>query len=1123
MRESDLALWFFRQLASLRQDDTLSLPVRSMRLYELMRRLLKERTRGKELHFNTLFALIAYACQTYGIPEDVQGALQRFRYLVFKLYDRPSDDLAREVLDTGWPALVLAVAGFYQSEIPEALKEQLPEGPLPQARRIEAVEYMAYRRVLLISHLPEEQCFYARLEDDPDQKVVVCYGSGERHDLYSSFFKKVLALWPLPFLVGLEELSIDEQGVYHPRSFILEPDYLLDVTTIAEAMDGPSALVSFLLKKYMPFSPGKPVLLGHIANFFLDELMNEPEAEFKQLFAKVFKLNPLGFARLSDADVREIMQAARQHFLTIKSMVRQGFAQEDIERGKSYLEPTFYSERHGLQGRLDILYRGADKTSIVELKSGRIFNPNQYGINSSHFVQTLLYDLIIRHVFRQTTPRNYMLYSGSSDTPLRYAPPVKEVQREALQRRNELLLVERAFLETFANRPDGNLDQSPAARLFEELRPERQTGLFGFRRDNLRSFSRVYESMRPVERHYFLAFSGFIAREHQLAKLGHDNSDRRHGQASLWRLPFLQKDEDYQVLAHLKLVENKASEEEPLLVFQRTEKSNPLANFRQGDLVVLYPDLQAPLAHQLFKCTLVEIDTRKVKLRLRARQFNSDFFEMFDNWQIEHDLLDSSFLSLYRSLYAFADAPLQKRRLLLAEEAPPLPVDPPVFDEPENMTAEQKKIFKKIISSRAYFLLWGPPGTGKTSIMLREMVRHFFQNTEENLLLLAYTNRAVDEICAAIEGIHPSMRNSYLRIGSSYATDVAYRDRLLSRQVEQLHSRRELVDLIQKHRIFVGTVASFAGRQELLHFKKFHRVIVDEASQILEPMLMGLLPQFEHFTLIGDHRQLPAVVVQTEEDSAVGQQDLVELGLTNMRNSLFERLYRQAQKNAWEHAFAQLSHQGRMHADIMRYPNLLFYKGRLKLLPEPLNERQIKPLQWRIDEAAPAWKKRLASQRVLFFNCQVDEAAPNDKTNQYEAEKIAEILIALRQMYRNHGSELNNEQVGIITPYRAQIACIRQALEAHGLETENLTIDTVERLQGGARDVIFISFCANSLRQMETLSTLTEEGIDRKLNVALTRAREQLILLGNRAVLESSNLYKQLLDEIYSWQSGLGG
>ncbi len=1114
MRERDIAQWFFHQLQRLQEDTGPEKTVRAHRLYELMRQLLKERTRDKELHFNTLFALIAYACQTHGIEENVQGLLQRFRYLIFKLYDRPSEELAEKALTLGWPAMTLAVSAFYQREIPASLQALMP-GKLPEAPgKVLAVQKHERLRVLLIRHLPEERIFEARPAKAPQQLIRISYGKTDRHDLHEDFFRKMLNAWPLPLTACIEDVSVDEAGIYHPTGFILEPDYLLDVTAIAEGMDGKDPGSSFLLKKYLPFTTSKHLLLGHIANFFLDELMHEPEAEFKQLFTKTFKLNPLGFSMMNDEMLREIMKASQQHYLVIKEMVLNGFGKENIRREKSYLEPTFYSAEHGLQGRLDVLYREGDKTSIVELKSGRVFRPNQYGINSSHFTQTLLYDLMIRNAFRQTDPRNYILYSQNPDSPLRYAPPVKAIQWEAMQLRNELMLVERMMLQTVANNPELPIDESPAARLLDRLQPQKQTGLSGFRKRDVENFAAVYQKLRDVERHYFLAFSGFIAREHQLAKLGHDNNDRRNGQAALWRLPHELKNEDHQILSHLELISNDSQKEEPLLCFRRTKFTNPLANFRTGDIVVLYPDLEHPLAHQIFKCTLVEINSREVLLRLRARQFNHEFFDQFPQWHVEHDLLDSSFISLYRALFAFAQAPLQKRRLLLGEQAPALP-DPARAPKslPPEMTSEQKEIFSKLLQSRDYFLLWGPPGTGKTSVMLKALVQQLYENTTENILLLAYTNRAVDEICAAIESIKPEMKEEYLRIGSSYSTAPAYRDRLLSKQVEKIQNRRELTGLIKKHRIFLGTIASFAGRQELLNFKRFHRVIIDEASQILEPALMGLLPRFEHFTLIGDHLQLPAVVVQSEEASAVRLPDLNQLGLSNMRNSLFERLYRRAREKGWEHAYARLSQQGRMHADIMHYPNRLFYGGQLQLLPGPAGEKQRQALKLPLPPEAPDWQKKLARKRFLFMDCPIDEETANNKTNIHEAKRVAEVLRALRQMHEAADRPLDNSRVGIITPYRAQIACIRQELERQNLPTENLTIDTVERLQGGARDLILISLCTNSPQQLETLSSLTEEGIDRKLNVAITRAREQIVLFGNRGILKGSKLYADLLKE----------
>ena len=102
--------------------------------------------------------------------------------------------------------------------------------------------------------------------------------------------------------------------------------------------------------------------------------------------------------------------------------------------------------------------------------------------------------------------------------------------------------------------------------------------------------------------------------------------------------------------------------------------------------------------------------------------------------------------------------------------------------------------------------------------------------------------------------------------------------------------------------------------------------------------------------------------------------------------------------------------------------------------------------------------------------------------------------------------------IGVITPYRAQIAQIQAALQSRNFDVSKITIDTVERYQGGARDVILLSLCTNEASQLSSLVSLSEEGVDRKLNVALTRARRQLVVVGNAEILRGSEIYRKFID-----------
>lgn len=1109
-----LAHLFYRELAKVAESESLDTPGRIEACYQLLHLVFQEATRAERLVFTTHFARMAYVAHKYQLDKALLYYLHQFRRRA-RLPGR-REDIA--TLALGYRAIAQLVEALWQTPPAPNWAPWMPqEWPLA-LRPPQVTAYLPKLRVLaLADDAPNEQLL-ARSEAAPETVIRIQYNLPERNDYLQPTIELMRKVTGFPIALNLLDVEIDDAGLYRPRAIVVDPDYLIDVSAVAECYRGAETDPwSYLLNKFLPYDVTLPRLLGNVANFFLDELMTNPKASFPELKRRIFGLQPLAFCLFDDRQIRELMEQSQRHFVHLQQLIAAGFEQEGIATAHCYLEPSFYSETYGLQGRLDLLHRpaGAEgRTAIVELKSGKPFMANIHGIAGSHFIQTALYDLLIRSAFgAEANPASYILYSGVDERPLRFAPASKAQQYEALQLRNQLVAIDRLLAGLGLG--EGSLSEQ-GDRLFARLSLARYPNLKGFARDNIYLFESVWKALDSIEKAYFAAFAGMAAREHALAKTGVQGQDKVNGLASLWLDDPDDKEQNFEWMAGLQMAVNQATAEEPMLTLVRTERTNPLANFRVGDIAVLYPAAQqgpGALVNQIFKCTLVELEPGHVKVRLRSRQFNDRLFREQAEWVLEHDLLDSSFMAYYRSLFTLARAPEARRALLLGRMAPGLPA-PAAHRRPPELTDEQADILARMVAAPDYFLLWGPPGTGKTSQMLRCLVAQLLEHTEEHLLLLAYTNRAVDEICESIENIDHEQARTYLRIGSRDGTDERFRSHLLQTRSEGITSRRELNELLAAARLMVGTVASVAGKPELLQLKTFHRLVVDEASQILEPGLVGLLSGFSRWALIGDHRQLPAVVAQREEDAQVRDEDLRELGFFNLRDSLFERLYRQCIANGWHWAYAQLSRQGRMHQDIMRFPGQHFYDSRLQVLPH--TTRQTEAPQWRLPEAPAALDRQLAAHRLLFLPTDIDDASPTLKTNRHEAARIAELVESCVRLYAASERLITPGSIGIITPYRAQIALIRQALRERNLHELPLTIDTVERYQGGARDVVLISLCTNSPRQLSALSSLSHEGVDRKLNVAMTRAREHLVLVGNPALLQQSPIYRRLLEHCYA-------
>ena len=325
-----------------------------------------------------------------------------------------------------------------------------------------------------------------------------------------------------------------------------------------------------------------------------------------------------------------------------------------------------------------------------------------------------------------------------------------------------------------------------------------------------------------------------------------------------------------------------------------------------------------------------------------------------------------------------------------------------------------------------------------------------------------------------------------------------------------------------------ATTAALNSNVNLFKIKRFDLAIVDEASQILEPHLLGLMcarsgnaDAISRFVLIGDHKQLPAVVQQDATESVVEEPILREIQLTDCRHSLFERLINTERAAKRTDFIGILRRQGRMHPEIADFPNRRFYERENLLcvpLPHQLEDTIYPSVPSSAQQTLSPLGRLLMENRRLFFpskNCR--QAGVSEKVNTEEARIVAQLLKTIHTL---SGTNFDpSKTVGVIVPYRNQIAMIRQ--EINRLDIPSLipiSIDTVERYQGSQRDIIIYSFTVQSRYQLDFLTSncFVEDGkvIDRKLNVALTRARKQLIITGNEAILRKNALFKDLIDDM---------
>lgn len=1094
-------------LCAVEQEQPLARRYRQLR--EALERVMRQQMMGTGLQATDLAARINYVATQFALDGREQNQLHTFRLTSNDILNHRKEPSEQEFL-RDLRAVAYAYRKIFHEDIPPKLYTLLPKQETTPAVKRE--KETRIRRIRVCFDYADESYLYVRpidvLEEEP---VKVNYN---KPGVNEEFKDTVEELWRYAQL-NLLDVTVDDNGVYTPSFIVLEPDYLLDISSLAECYkDYGSHPANYFLSRLVPIENARPLLLGNIANLFLDEWIyaGEKEPDYTECMKKAFRQYPIELAACEELrnpqKEKEFAQDCRMHFEHIRETVQKTFLQPgyNLDKNDAVLEPSYICEALGIQGRLDYMQR--DMSSFIEMKSGKA---DEYAMQGrlepkeNNRVQMLLYMAVLEYSMGQErrSMHPYLLYTRY---PLLYPARASWAQvRRIINLRNCIVASE--YGVQLHNHP------SFTQRLLAQINPSvlNQKGLQGrfweqYLKPSISRFGERMELLTPLERTYFYTLYNFITKELYTSKSGDVNCESRTGASALWLSTLDEKRDAGEILYDLTIVENHASQAHKAFIILSIPQYEEtfLPNFRNGDVVVLYErnnGMDNVTNKMVFKGNIESITDNELRIRLRAAQQNPLVFPENSRYAVEHDTMDTTFRSMYLGLSSFMDANPERRELLLGQRPPRF--DMAYEDGITRTTDDFERVALKAEAACDYFLLVGPPGTGKTSRALRRMVEHFYACPSTQVLLLAYTNRAVDEICRSLSAILPQV--DYIRVGSELSCDARFRKHLLENVLAECNNRREVNIRMADCRIYVGTVASIASKPELFKLKHFDVAIVDEATQILEPQLLGILcARFKDgrngigkFILIGDHKQLPAVVLQSNEQSEVHDEGLRRIGLYNLKDSLFERLYRFHLQEEHCRAVDMLCRQGRMHPGVASFPNREFYAGKLEALGLP---HQLENVD------AP----------VRFIPSERDTESVSGKTNRNEARIVAQLAADVYHLYKETFEV--NRTLGVITPYRSQIALIRKEIQALGISALNeISVDTVERYQGSERDVIIYSFCVNYLYQLKFLPNLTEENgvwIDRKLNVALTRARRQLYITGVPDILSHNLIYRRLIQAI---------
>ncbi len=947
-------------------------------------------------------------------------------------------------------------------------------------------------------------------------------------DLGGAIRNLTLRIYHLPGTPGIAEYKGRPLRRYQANSYtlaVLEPDTLLNITDLNQAEYCPR---QYLLRRLVPSPASTAAIRGNLVHACFKELLKEHDrGELMEGRAASNQETPLAalHRHLEQALARSSLELALAHVSAgalraevaphldslatwyqhqSSSLWDMPAAQHDnrssgVEKQRSEnlvrAETFLLAPEIGLKGRLDLLWQQSGRQRLLELKTG---GGNGTLPKSEHRWQVHGYNalLTVRRDSKMKKAPATLLYTGTPVEAQAFSVPFSVKDLQLVNGTRNILVL--SHVTGIAPAPPGPsrctkcamLSQCQQVSALLDWQPPQPGDSAKAQISSMQEPENGVTPPQPVvsaeDREFFAAYYHLLQLEGRAGE---------QQQALLWKTSLPERVERGTAISSLQPLgkAEPAGQGEWLQAFRCDNNSE----LREGDEILLSEG--DPVTGEVVTGTIVGISAEQVKVWTPELIAHPTLIDRYGT--------DIVHVRTVQNLLRWLQAAPQVRELVASKQHPRfgrLTVAPRV-----DFNAEQNRAVERAMQMQDYLLIHGPPGTGKTSV-IAEIVKRLCQQGQR-VLLAAFTNQAVDNMLKRLdkEGFH-----DYVRLGHDRSVDNDVQKRLLKTLALQGQSngaaQGDSTAVLSEHELRVDeilrqvpvvasttatwssekyTPASLSATESDYEISPLHFdvAIIDEAGQLTVPAILGALRFAKSFILVGDEKQLPPLVLSSEA---------AEAGLAR---SLFSILKQQDEDYKKRHsttvsACVPLRVQYRMHKQISDFASHTFYDG--LLIPDRSVASRVLAITkpgMHITTDAPAIKRAIHPGYPIIF-VDVRGAREHAKVSSAEARTVRAIMAELL----THG--IPEAGIGIIAPYRAQVANLRRHLFSddaesgwHALPSHSpLSIDTVDRFQGGERMVIIISFATATPPAAESLQRdfLTNPN---RLNVALTRAQRKLI------------------------------